>query len=82
METIHKRWRLMKTYEITLYNKEVRKLVEQGDSHPQYDDGWADQRFIQLQAENEERARRLIHARHPARKGFVIIDILELPDFV
>lgn len=71
----------MKKYEITLYNKAVREAVADGKSHRQYDDGWADQRFIQIEAHDSREARNIIHRRHPAHKGFVVIDVTRIPDF-
>ena len=71
----------MKTFEVTIYNKDVRDLVQLGESHHQYDDGWADQRFIQIDAQDADQARKIIQGRHPAHKGFIIVDVMELPDF-
>lgn len=73
---------VMQNFEVTLYNKAVRRLTEEGESHPQFDDGWGDQRFIQIEADSPEDARRKVFGRYPERKGFVIIDIIELPDYV
>ncbi|PCI32861.1 MAG: hypothetical protein COB54_05595 [Alphaproteobacteria bacterium] len=71
----------MKTYEITLYNQDVRKALESGHSHTQYDDAWADQHFLQVEARDMAEARRRIQTRHPERQGFIIVDIIEIPDF-
>ena len=71
----------MKTYEITLYNQDVRAALKNGHSHAQYDDGWADQRYLQVEAQNMAEARKKIQSRHPKRQGFVIADIIELPEF-
>lgn len=71
----------MKTYEITIYNKEVRDSLQNFQSHPNFDDGWSDQRFLQVEANNLQDARKIINRRYPERSGFVIVDILELPEF-
>ena len=72
---------IMKTYEVTLYNQDVRAALKDGQSHAQYDDGWADQRFLQVEARDMAEARRKVLTRHPERQGFVIVDIIELPNF-
>ncbi len=71
----------MKNYEITLYNQDVRELVQGNEIHPNFDDGWADQRFLQIKASTVEDARKAIHRRYPERLGFVIVDVLEMPEF-
>ena len=71
----------MKTYETTVYNQHVRDALKDGHSHGQFDDRWADQRFVQVKADNIDEARTKILNRHPERKGFVIVNIVELPDF-
>lgn len=71
----------MKTYEATLYNKDVREAQKEGNLHPQFDAGWADQRYVQIKAQDLAEARHKIATRHPAKKGFVIVDVVELPDF-
>jgi hypothetical protein len=71
----------MNKYEITLYNQIVRDLVRDNKSHHHYDSGWADQRFVQIGAHNEDDAKRVIHRRYPEQKGFVIVDVSEIPGF-
>jgi len=71
----------MKIYEITIYNKEVREHVQKGLEHRQYDAGWADQRFLQVEAHDADEARTIINRRHPDHKGFVIVDVTEVPNY-
>lgn len=72
----------VRNFEVAMYNKEVRELAKMNDTHPQFDEGWADQRFIPIEARDEDHARRMINLQFPPRRGFVIINIIELPDFV
>ena len=71
----------MKTFEITLYNEDVRHCIRNYKPHPKFDDGWADQRFLQIEAYDLADARKVTGRRYPERRGFVIVDILELPEF-
>ncbi|MEE8350916.1 MAG: hypothetical protein V3R37_01815 [Rhodospirillales bacterium] len=59
-------------FEVTIYNKEVRSLVKENQSHLFYDDQWADVRVHDVLAENEDQARALIAERFPPDDGFVI----------
>ncbi len=59
-------------FEATIYNKEVRSLVKENQSHLFYDDQWADVRVHDVLAENEDQARALIAERFPPDDGFVI----------
>lgn len=67
-------------YEFSLYNSEVRALVQIGDSHSHYDDAWAEQRYIQVKAQNVEVAREQILRRYPRAKGFVYTDMIKFLD--
>ncbi|PHZ83983.1 hypothetical protein [Paremcibacter congregatus] len=73
--------KLVKSFEAAVYNKKVRDLVLMNESHPQFDDGWADQRFIPVEARDENQAKRMISLQFPEKKGFVLTNILEIPDF-
>lgn len=67
-------------FEFSLYNSDVRELVEIGDVHPTLDDGWAEQRYIQISARNEEEARQKLRRRFPEDKGFVISSTTKFTD--
>ncbi len=59
-------------YEVSIYNKEVRSLVKQNQSHIFFDDQWADKHVHDVVARDEDHARLLIVARFPPDDGFVI----------
>ncbi|PCI48092.1 MAG: hypothetical protein COB49_06370 [Alphaproteobacteria bacterium] len=71
----------MNEYEVTIYNKQVRDYVRDDKKHPQYDSGWADQRFLMIVAKDADDARNIIRRRHPEHKGFVIVDITQVPTY-
>ncbi|MCW8916323.1 MAG: hypothetical protein OQK24_10795 [Magnetovibrio sp.] len=62
----------MMTYEVTLYNEAVRQCVRQGDHHRQLSDDWGDSHYIEVEADDEQRALRKIEMRYPSEDGFVV----------
>jgi len=67
----------MPKYEATVFNKAVRQKVQDGEHHQHYTDDWADFRYIEIRAENEEQARARLEERYPANRGFVIDSLTE-----
>ena len=59
-------------YEVSVYNKEVRSLVKENQSHEDYEDRWAYSQLHDVVAEDEDEARRLASERYPESDGFVI----------
>lgn len=68
-------------YEVVMYNTEVRAAVDFAESHPRYDDGWADSRYIELPAKNVKSVIKKIRSKYPRRRGFKITAITEIPEF-
>lgn len=60
------------TYLVKFYNKAVRALVKENQSHSFYEDHWADVHTQDVIAANEDEARRKIAKRFPPEDGFVI----------
>ncbi len=67
----------MPKYEVTVYNREVRQKVEDGGHHHHFTDDWADFRYIEIRAANEDQARARLEDRYPAKQGFVIDSVVE-----
>ena len=59
-------------FEVFLYNGKVRSLVKENQSHPFFDDQWADVQIRDVTARDEVHARQLIEERFPPGDGFVI----------
>lgn len=76
-----KEFRNTNIYEVVMYNTEVREYVEFDESHPRYDDGWADSRYIELPALNIRSAIKKIRSKYPRNRGFKITAITEIPEF-
>ena len=59
-------------YEISLYNRVVRSLVKENQSHELYNDHWADSQRHDVVARDETEALRMISERFDTEDGFVI----------
>ncbi len=68
----------MAKFEVAVYNREVRQKVADGERHKRFTDDWADIRYIEIEADNEEQARALVEVMHPNVQGFVIDEFLEI----
>jgi hypothetical protein len=62
-------------FEVTLYNREVRALVKDNQSHLLFEDFWADAQTRDVVAGSEQEARSVIESRFPEDAGFVIQDV-------
>lgn len=65
-----------KVFEVSIYNKEVRSLVKENQSHAFFDDQWADVQVHDVLAADEAEALDMIHERYPPDDGFVIEEIV------
>jgi hypothetical protein len=63
-------------YEVSIYNREVRSLVKENQSHLFFDDQWADIQVRDVMARDEDHARTLIAERFPPDDGFVIEGVI------
>jgi len=68
-------------YEVVIYNKEVRRLVSIQESHPNWNDGWADHRYVEVPALNIRSVIKKIRGKYPRFRGFKIVAISEIPEF-
>lgn len=65
-------------FEVLLINKEVVEAMQSGVSHKDLDDGWADNRYIEIRAGSLEDAWSKMKRKYPANKGYVIKSIQEV----
>jgi len=66
-----------KTYEVGIYNEEVRQAEKDGTRHRDISMDWAETHYIEVQAGSEQEARIKVNARYPEARGYVIVDISE-----
>ena len=70
----------MAKFEVALHNEEVRQRVKEDEKHREFTDDWADIHYIEVNARNEQEARKNIESKYPASKGFVIQTVLEIEE--
>ena len=66
-----------KVFEVSIYNKEVRSLVKENQSHAFFDDHWADEQTRDVLAETADEARQVVKKRFPPDEGFVIASVVQ-----
>ena len=62
----------MPDFEIAVYNQDVRDRVRNGERHRDLADEWADVHYIEVTADDETHARRIIERRYPGRRGYIV----------
>jgi hypothetical protein len=68
---------MKKSYEIPVYNEEVRNAVRNKQRHPSFEANWADTHFITVRAHTPEEALANCQRQHPERLGFVLGEVAE-----
>jgi len=63
---------MSQVYLVKFYNKVVRALVKENQSHSFFEDHWADVHTQDVTATDEAEARKKIAKRFPPEDGFVI----------
>lgn len=64
------------TFDVAIYNRDVRDLVKEGRRHRDLSSAWADVHYIEIEAATEQEARVKVARRYPSSKGYVIDDII------
>ena len=67
----------MANFEVAVFNQEVRDLVQNGQSHRDFTDDWADIHLIEISAPDVATALSKIRSRYPETRGFVINGVHE-----
>lgn len=67
---------VLKSFEIAIYNQEVRKLVAEGRRHRNLSDAWAETHYIEVKARSQQEARAQVARRYPAENGYVIEEVI------
>jgi|TARA_B100000315_G_scaffold221740_1_gene225330 hypothetical protein len=67
----------MPNYEAAIYNQEVRDAIASGKQHERVSHDWADVRFIEVTAPNQDMALAKINEEYPSGEGFVVEEIME-----
>ncbi len=64
-----------KLFVVVVYNRIVRALVKENQSHWHFDDVWADAQVRDVSARDEEEALTLLAKKFPPEDGFVIAEL-------
>ncbi len=64
-----------KVFEVSIYNREVRCLVKENQSHYIFEDHWADEQIRDVVAGSADEARNVVSKRFPPDDGFVISSV-------
>ena len=68
-------------FEVAIYNEAVKKSVREAEpNRTGLSDEWADTRYIEIRADTAETARRRVLSRYPEHRGFVVVEVRQLPD--
>ena len=62
----------MAKFRIEVKNSEVGRCLKENNEHPNFADGWAEPRRIDIDAMNEDCALAIARLRYPPEQGFVI----------
>lgn len=69
---------MKRSFEIPVYNAEVRNAVKNGTMHPNFEEKWADTHLITVSAHTPDEAWDMCLRKHPERLGFVLGEISEV----
>lgn len=66
-------------YEVGIFNSRVRKALEDFEPNKTgFADSWADNQYLEVEATDEEAAKKRILGQYPAAKGFVVVGVRKL----
>lgn len=65
------------SYEIPVYNAEVRAAVRNKENHPDFEAKWADTHLILVRAHTAEEAVSICRRKHPEHLGFILGEVTE-----
>jgi hypothetical protein len=68
----------MPRFEIAVYNAEVANIVSRGEHHKRFDDGWAETRYIEMNAPSLSEAHLRAQSKYPTSAGFVVQSVTPL----
>ena len=63
-----------------MYNRVVRDLVGEDEHHRYLYDTWAENHYVGIEAEDDDQARAKLERLYPGKIGFVIGEIVRMPD--
>ncbi len=68
----------MPRFEIAVYNAEVADIVGRGETHKRYDEGWAETRYVEINAPSLNEAHLRAQSKYPTSAGFIVQSVTPL----
>lgn len=65
-------------FSVAVYNQTVREAVKQNKTHHVYDERWAEEKHMEVVADDAEGARTKVLQQYPASEGFVVTGVERL----
>lgn len=72
----------IRKFEVGIFNQQVRDCMSIGEKHKHIRDDWADVHWVNIRALDRDGAKRKAESLHNPAMGFVIVDIVEIPEEV
>lgn len=71
---------IQKKFEVAIFNELVKKSVREAEKNRTgLSDDWADVHYIEVRADTAEGAKSKLYSRFPQARGFVILEVREMP---
>ncbi|VBB69584.1 hypothetical protein RIEGSTA812A_PEG_1057 [invertebrate metagenome] len=67
-----------RTFAVSVYNADVRRLLKDNRSHAFFHDDWANEHCQRVTAKDADEARALTYARLRREEGFVVTEVVPL----
>lgn len=68
---------MKKSFEIPVYNMDVRSAIKNKQNHPSFEAKWADTHLILIRAHTPEEAVTICRRKHPEKLGFILGEVSE-----
>ncbi len=68
---------MKKSFEIPVYNENVRNAVRNKQEYPDLESKWADTHLILVRAHTADEAINICRRKHPEKMGFVLGEVSE-----
>ncbi|MBL4602019.1 MAG: hypothetical protein JKY84_04695 [Emcibacteraceae bacterium] len=68
---------MKKSFEIPVYNSEVRDAIKNKQNHPSFEASWADTHLIVIRAHTSDEAITICRRKHPEKLGFILGEVAE-----
>jgi hypothetical protein len=68
-------------FEITVFNQEVKDLLEQNQKHEFLNDVWAERNYIEIESSSMDQAKKTANRRYPKNQGYVVEEVIQTSEY-